>query len=189
MKYIRVYEAKYQTYADYEKGNSKWGTPEELKHDVTLYIRKGIPVDWEETEKYIKSIEDQSDPKKGIKFEIKLKDGNVVHAFKKGSFRSHWELYLNKKKLKGLADNDTLYFELFDKLPALTRYLRVLRGHDFYYNYADDHRSYKAGRNSSKRLEQLYSELSSGDKKKAFKEWAKEAPKDYDRTFADFRGV
>ena len=113
----------------------------------------------------------------------------MVHAFKKGSFRSHWELYLNKKKLKGLADNNALYFELFDKLPALEKYLKVLRGHDWYYNYADDHRSYKAGQNSANRLEKLYNELSPGDKKKAFKEWSKEAPKDYERSFGNFRGV
>ncbi len=188
MKHIRVYEAKYQTYDDY--AHSQWGTPEEIKNDVTLYVRKGLPIDdWKASEKFIKSVEDQSDPKKGIKFEITLKDGNKVQAFKKGSFQQHWELYLNGKKLPQLSDSNALYWALFDKLKPLDKYLQRINGHDWYYNYADDHKSYTAGRNAGQLLRELYADLSVGEKKKAYKEYLKHVPKDLKRTFNQFDGA
>ena len=187
MKHIKVFEAKYQTYDDY--AHSKWGTPEELKQDATIYVRKGLTEPWEESEKFITGVEDLSDPKKGIKFEFKLKDGNKVQAFKKGSFQQHWELYLNGKKLPQMSDNNALYWELFDKLKPLDKYLKRISGHDWYYNYADDHKSYTAGKNAGDLLRTLYSELSSPDKKKAHKQYLKHVPKQLKRDFSNFDGA
>ena len=106
MKHIQTFENflnEYQTYSDYKKGS--WGTPEDLKNDVSLSVRHLIPASWEETTKLIKSVEDQSDDEKGIKFEITLTSGDTIHGFKTGAYRSDWEWYLNKKKMKNFNFN------------------------------------------------------------------------------------
>ena len=183
MKHIKLYEAKYQTYADYEK-SGKWGSKEDLKNDAILSVRKQIPnVTWPETESYIKSVTDQSDPKQGIKFEFVLKDGNTIHAFKTGNFRGSWEFYLNKKKIKPTVHNNGLWWELFDTMSPLEQYTRSLWGHDWYFNYADDNRSYQAGSAAAKQLNTLYNKLSPSDKKKAYKAYLKKVPKDLKRDF------
>jgi len=168
-KYVdsfQMFEAKYHTYTDYAKSGSKWGTTEELEKDALIKVKHIIPGDWDQVEKSIKSTEDQSDDKKGIKFEFKLKDGNTIHLFKTGRMRGDWEVFLNKKKMK---DSATAYQTLLSKLPALEAYLISMKGFDSTYQYSDDNRAYKNGSAHEKALRQMYSKLSTSDKEKAYK--------------------
>jgi len=168
-KYVdsfKVFEAKYHTFADYANKGDKWGTPEELEKDALITAKHIIPGDWDKVEKDIKSIENQSDDNKGIKFEFKLKSGDILHLFKVGRFRGSWEIYVNKKKMKDKYD---AYAELLKKLPKLEAYLISMKGFDSTYMYADDGRAYRSGSAHEKALRQLYSSLSPGDKKKAHK--------------------
>ena len=96
---FKVFETKYQTYGDYESSRMSWGSPEELKQDAILKVKRVIPKDWDQAEAEIKSIKDQSDADKGIKFQFDLKSGNTLHLFKTGTMRGGWEIYLNKKRL------------------------------------------------------------------------------------------
>lgn len=153
---------EYQTYAEYRKGS--WGTPQDLKDDVLISVKHLIPVDWKESEKYLKSTVDQSDDKQGIKFEIQLKTGDTIHAYKVGSYRGSWEWYLNKKKS---SKQDILNY-LEDKI--YTPYQKWQRHYDMSdktYMYADDNRAYASGRNHAEYIDKLYKALSSADKKKA----------------------
>jgi len=165
-EYVRLNE-KYYSYDDFK--NQQWATPEELKNDVEVSLRNSMPRDSFQ----IKSIDDQSNDK-GIKFEIKLDSGDTVHAYKNSQFRGEYEWFLNKKKVTTYDIQEYV----FAKLKPLDVYVRHLMGHDWYHQYADDHSSWKAGESSNKKIADLYSNLSSGDKKKAIKEYIKLAPKD-----------
>jgi Asp-tRNA(Asn)/Glu-tRNA(Gln) amidotransferase B subunit len=164
MKNIPTFESfvnEYQTYSQFKKG---WGTPEDLKMDVTISVKHLIPTKWDEAEKQIKSIEDVSDDSKGIKFEIKLKDGDVIHAFKVGQFRGSWEWYLNKKKMQ----DSQIRKQIEDKMyKPYDKWLRHYDMSDKYYMYADDPRAYDSGKNHDVFVQKLYNELSASDKKKA----------------------
>jgi len=157
---------KYLSYDDFEK--SKWGTPEEMMNDVQVTLRNSMLG----TTVEIKSITDESTDK-GIKFVIKLSTGDTVNAYKTSNWRGEYEWFLNKKKIN---KQDIQKFALSQMKP-LEVYVYYLKGHDFFHQYADDHRAWKSGESSSKRLVDLYSKLSAGDKKKAIKEYIKYAPK------------
>ena len=158
---------KYYSYDDFKK--SKWGDPGEMKSDVETSLRNAMPSDSFK----IKSIDDESNDN-GIKFVIKLDSGDTVHAYKTSQWRGEYEWFLNKKKVTKYDIQEYV----FSKLKPLDVYLRHLKGHDWYHQYADDHRSWKAGESATKKLVDLYSKLSSGDKKKAVAEYNKLAPKD-----------
>jgi hypothetical protein len=154
--------SEYQTYGDYQK--KPWGSPEDLKNDVIISVKRLLPIDLNQADSYIKTVSDQSDDKKGIKFEIVLKTGDTIHAFKLGSFRSHWEWYLNKKKMS----SDQIYSHLEDKMyKPFDRWKRQYDSRDTTYMYADDSSSYRSGLNHEKFIQDLYNKLSSIDKKKA----------------------
>jgi hypothetical protein len=165
MRHLKTFSGfinEYQTYSDYK--NSKWGSPDDLKQDATVAAKKLIPVDWNEADSYIKTVVDQSDDKKGIKFEISLKTGDILHAYKLGSFRTHWEWYLNKKRLS----EGEIYNQLEEKIyKPFDRWQRQYDMQDKYYMYADDSRSYKAGISHEKFVQGLYDKLSAADKKRA----------------------
>jgi 8-oxo-dGTP pyrophosphatase MutT (NUDIX family) len=179
MSLAQFVNEKYYTYADFEK--SKWGDPEEMKSDAEVTLRNMMPRDAFK----IKSVTDQSGDK-GIKFEFKLSTGDTVHAYKNSNWRGEYEWFVNKKKM----DKRDIQNNFFDKLDSLDKYLRQLKGHDWYYQYADDNRAFKSGQASSTNLANAYSDLSSGDKKKAYKEFLKLVPKDYDAPeFKTFKGI
>lgn len=173
MKHIHTFEnfmneGMYQTYADYQKKNPKmkFGSADDMKKDVLLSVRHLLPMKWEDKEKFIKKVEDQSDDEKGIKFEITLKSGDVIHAYKVGPWSMNWEWYLNKKK----KDKNDILDELEVKL--YTPYERWQRHHDMmdkHYQYSDDHRVYTSGLAHEKFVGELYKKLNSSDKKKADK--------------------
>jgi hypothetical protein len=153
---------EYQTYSDYQ--NKSWGSPEDLKQDAIVAAKKLIPVEWKQADSHIKTVSDQSDDKKGIKFEIALKSGDILHAFKMGSFRTHWEWYLNKKKLSP----SEIYSQLEEKMyKPFERWARQYDMRDSTYMYADDVASYKSGEAHEKFIRGLYDKLSSIDKKRA----------------------
>lgn len=86
MKYVKTFEA-YQTYTDYNKKRSAWGTPEDLKEDAILTLKRSLPTF---DEKWIDKVEDQSDDTKGIKFEFKI-GKDLVHMYKVNTWRGQWE--------------------------------------------------------------------------------------------------
>ena len=165
MRHIKTFSSfvnEYQTYSDYK--NSKWGNPDDLKQDAIVAARHVIPVDSKETDSYIKNVVDQSDDKKGIKFEIVLTTGDVLHAFKVGRFTQHWEWYINKKR----SSEGEIYDQLEEKIyKPYDRWQRQYDMQDKYYMYADDSRSYKAGSSHEKIIKGLYDKLSTADKKRA----------------------
>lgn len=170
MKYIMTFE-NYQTYSDYEMGRSKWGSPEELKDDAIISLKKMLPTS---DEKWIDEVEDLSNEKKGIKFQVKI-GKDLVHMFKVGSARGYWEYYLNKKKTdeRKLQDH-------FDKtlMSPLDAFMKYARGYDFYAGYIDDGGQYQRAIANNKAITDMFNNLSSSDKKKAVKMLNKEFDKD-----------
>lgn len=152
--YNKIFEA-YQKYSDY-KGS--WGSPEDLKDDVEISVKHLMPT-WEGN--WIKSIEDQSTDK-GIKFEIKLIKGDVIHAFKTRPQRGYWEFYLNKKK----TDDGEIKKYLENKyLTPLEIFRKRVKGYDFTAKYTDY--GYSDIDKHNKSIENMFNKLSKSDKKKA----------------------
>ena len=69
-------------------------------------------------------------------------------------------------------------------LKPIEQYERQIKATDWYSGYADDFKSWKGGNHHKDSIRGIYMELSSGDKKKAYKIHTKEAPTEY--TFSDF---
>lgn len=165
MKHIQTFERflnEYQTYDKYKKGS--WGTPEDLKNDVTLSAKHLIPVLWKDTDKYIKSVEDQSDETKGIKFVIELSTNDTITGYKVGSYRSDWEWFLNNKKLSAGDIVNALEEKMYKPFERWQRHHDMS---DKSYSYSDDPRSYKSGTSHDTFIQELYNKLSAADKKKA----------------------
>lgn len=156
-------EAGYQTYGDYERSKSRWGSPDDLKQDITYIINRIIRANPSVT---ITSIEDQSD-NDGIKFEIRLSSGDMIRAFKIGNFQQKWELYFNGEK----SDEKSIYFDLRGKLeanlPPFEKWKLAYDEFDKTYQFSDDPRVYGAGEEAERKLNKLYSLLSPEEKMQA----------------------
>lgn len=178
---LMMYE-KYQTYKDYQKNpNMKFGSPADLLDDVKISTKHILP---SFDDKWIKSIEDQSDDEKGIKFEIKLSTGDTIHAFKVGSFRFGWEFYLNKKKMNADEIKRTLVQKAFTPYEI---WQMNFDGFDKYYMFSDDSKAYNSGSSHEKQIMKMYDALSSSDKKKAYKYYTTKEKDPID--FLQFRGI
>lgn len=169
MKYIKTFEA-YQTYGDYQKSRSKFGTPEELKADAILTVKRYLPTS---DEKWIEQIEDQSVEDKGIKFELKI-GRDTIHMYKVGTWRGQWEFYLNKKKMDPYDMRTELEGKHLSKLDAFIKYAMSF---DFYADYIDNGRQYQAAQANNDAVLKMYKELSSSDQAKAKKELYKKFDK------------
>lgn len=179
---VMTFEA-YQTYNDYLKDAERFRqTPESLEYNVKLILKRLMPT---LDDKWISSVEDVSDEKKGIKFEIRMSTGDVIHAFKVGSELGKWEFYLNKKK----TDESSLkkYF-LENAISPLERWELKFKNFDHNWAFADDMRAYRAGQNSEKEIMAIYDTLSTSDKRKAYKIYSEKGFKDT-KPFAEFKGV
>jgi hypothetical protein len=170
MKHVNTFEGflteKYQTYSDFDKKGSRWGSPQDLRDDVSIAVKHLLPVEWGKAPQYIKSIEDQSDDQMGIKFQVTLTSGDIIHGYKVGPLRSQWEWYLNKKKKK----NQDIYQELETTMYSpYERWERQYNMFDSTYQYSDDPRAYREGSAHDKFVKSLYDKLSTADKKKADK--------------------
>lgn len=176
MKYVKTFEA-YQKYSDYSKPGSKaakWGTPEDLKQDAILSVKRALPTF---DEKWIDSIEDQSQDDKGIKFEIKV-GKDTIHMYKVDGWRGTWEYYLNKKKIS----QDDLHTELEQKhLSQLDAFLKYAFGFDFYAEYIDNGGQYQRATANNDAILKRYKALSSSDQAKAKKELYKKFDKSKDK--------
>jgi hypothetical protein len=180
---LMTFEA-YQTYNDYNKSGKAFGSPEDLKADVLISVKHLIPVKFDKAEGFIKSIEDQSQDKKGIKFEIKLTTGDIIHAYKIGSFRGSWEWYLNKKKLT----KDQIVAILLDKMYTPYEIWQMnFDGFDKYHMFSDDNRAYSAGKSQEKEIERMYNGLSNNEKTKAYKYYVSKSQSPID--FVNFKGI
>lgn len=164
MKHIQTFEGFLNEYQKYSDFKGSWGSPEDLLDDVKLSVKHLLPVKWDEAEKMIKSVEDQSDDNKGIKFEITLSNGDKIHGFKTGAYRSDWEWYLNKKKMSKADITTTLEDKMYKPYEKWQRHYDM---RDSTYMYSDDPRAYKSGSNHEKFINDLYNKLSSADKKRA----------------------
>lgn len=173
----------YKTYNDYVKNGKSLATPETMLRDVTISVKHLTPTF---DEKWIKEIQDQSDEKKGIKFEIKLINGDIIHAFKIGNYYNEWEWYLNKKKKSAKDIKEHLSSTL---LSAYDRWEMNFNSFDSYYMYSDDHRAWKSGVEHEKQIIKLYSDLSTNDKKKAYKKYTETRGKENPVSFPEFKGV
>lgn len=177
---------KYYSYADFESsGKATWGSKEELKNDAKIAINRLIPVAENGKDRVfnIKSIDDQSTDS-GIKFEVKLDNGDILHLYKNGKFRGEWEFYLNKKK----TDSNKVLKHFIDKLTPLQQYIRGLKIEDWNSQYSDDYRMY------SKKGEDidfigLYKKLNNSDKKKAYNAYLKHGPNTKAPDFKTFAGL
>lgn len=178
-KIIMTFEA-YQTYSDY--GKTSIQMPIELEKDVTLRVKHLMP-SWDD--KWISSINDLSDEKKGIKFEIKTSTGDILHAFKIGRFLGSWEWYLNKKKK---SENEIKQYFMETAISPLERWTLNFKGFDSTYPYSDSAKVYKAGYNQEKEIMSLYNSLTSADKRKAYKIYTESGRSDI-KPFAEFKGV
>lgn len=153
----------YQKYSDYKKG---WGTSADLMEDVIISTKHLIPTDFRLAENEILNVSDQSDEEKGIKFEIKLKSGDVLHAYKISKCRMQWEWFLNKNK----CDQDVIKEKLEEKIyQPFERWKYYYDTQDKTYLYSDDYRAYINGLNHQKKVIYLYNSLSTLDKNKADK--------------------
>lgn len=167
MKYIKTFES-YQRYKDFKNPN-KWGTPEDLKRDAEIALSKILG------DSKIKSIEDQSDDEKGIKFEIKV-GNDTIHMFKPNQWRGQWEYYLNKKKT---SDKDlTSHFE--SKMKPEDLFLKYAKSYDYYSGYIDDLRQMRSADAYNDKVIKLFNQLSTSQKKSAIKKLIKENPKSKD---------
>ena len=173
----------YKTYNDYVKNGKSLATPETMLKDVTVSVKHLTPTF---DDKWIKEIQDQSDEKKGIKFQITLINGDIIHAFKIGQYFNEWEWYLNKKKKSGKEIKEYLSSNL---LSPYERWEMNYNSFDHYYMYSDDHRAYKRGSEHRNQITKLYSELSSNDKKKAYKKYTETVGKENPVSFLEFKGV
>jgi 8-oxo-dGTP pyrophosphatase MutT (NUDIX family) len=173
-----------------KKSDINWEKSEPyILQDLKYMIRHALPYDWRESEKYIASIEDKSIEDKGVKFEITLKNKDIITAYKTSKFAGDWEYYLNGKKAGKRGTRDELSKLFYERLTDLEKYIKKIKAHDFHYLYADDHRAYRSGSNSSDSLVELYSKLSGSDKRKAYNEYLKHAPKDKHVSFNEFSGL
>lgn len=160
MKYIKTFEA-YQSYTDYQNPEKTWGTPQDLKEDAILALKRLLPTF---DEKWINKVTDQSTDQ-GIKFEFKI-GRDTVHMYKVGNFRGQWEFYLNKKKTDSTKLKDYLESKY---LKDLDKFLKYAPSYDHTAAYIDDGGSYKKSTNTNKFILNLFDNLSSGDQKKALR--------------------
>jgi hypothetical protein len=148
-----------------------WGSPEELKDDAIISLKRMLPTF---DEKWIDSVEDQSDDKKGIKFEFKV-GKDLVHMFKVGGNRGYWEYYLNKKKTgeRKLQDH-------FDKtlMSPIDAFMKYASSYDFYSDYIDDGGQYQRAVANNKVVKDMFDKLSKSDQKEAIKILNKQFDKD-----------
>jgi hypothetical protein len=170
VKHVHTFDGfiieKYQTYPEYQKKGSRFGSPQDLLDDVTISVKHLLPVERSKALDHIKSIEDQSDDAKGIKFQINLKSGDTIHAYKVGPIRMSWEWYLNKKKLNANDIYQSLEATLYS---PLDRWKRQYDMSDTTAQYSDDPRVWRESSAHDKAVKALYDKLSSSDKKKADK--------------------
>lgn len=170
MKHFRTFEA-YVAYSDYEKKRSKWGSPADIQEDLERKIMNlleygGVKDHLEDVE-----FEDQSSDK-GIKWEITVIGGagvDVIHAYKKSTYRGEYELYLNKKKS---SDYEIQQYFLDKYISALDKYIASMQSYDTRHQYADDSRAYNKGTSHADRLKKMYDALSNRDKQEAAKAYA-----------------
>lgn len=160
-----LFESKYMTYEDFVKHAARWGSPDDLKEDAIIFARHAIPGDWSSSQEKIKSVEDQS-TSRGIKFEIELDSGDKIHLYKTGLSRGEWEIYVNGKRQRSQADAKRA---LASKEPGLSRYMELLKAYDSTWEFSDDSKVHRAGRKHADALEGIYSTLSSGDKRSAYR--------------------
>lgn len=175
-KDIELFE-KYQKYSDYK------GKTPDLKWDIQIAAKHLMPTF---DEKWIKSIEEQSQEDKGIKFEIVTSTGDVLHAFKVGSYIGQWEWYLNKKK------KDAREIKEYLTLKALTPYeiwQMSFDSFDHYAAFSDDNRAWNAASNHERVLRGIYDKLSASDQKKAYKYYTQSKYIKNPVNFLDFKGI
>jgi hypothetical protein len=158
IKSFKLFENRYYTYSDFEK-SSYFKSPEDFYKDIQITLKTILNGYCE-----ISNIEDMSDPSKGIKFEVTLSTGDIIHVYKKSTFRGQYVYFLNRKPID--ENNITEYF--YNKLPDLKKYILSCDAYDPNYRFTDDARVYQRGTRNRDSMISLYSGLSEEDKLKAY---------------------
>jgi hypothetical protein len=160
---------EYKTYSNLTRpGQDLNSIKDDLRRDAEISAKTDvIPGGLLKADKEILKVEDQSDDKKGIKFEITLKCGAILHAFKEsyGKGALTWEWYVNKKKMRNSQEaREAIEDIMFTPYEKWLYHYEML---DPDYQMADDRKTYSRGRDHRDYVDQLYAKLSTADKRKA----------------------
>jgi hypothetical protein len=188
MKRIKLYE-EYIKYSDYQdpryKRLSAFGDKDRMMSDARNFLfRDVLP-----SPDMLKDIKDVSVEDAGIKFEVKLTNGDVIHLYRLHMTNSIWEVYYNKKKVSGGNPQSTAQFraELENKfMSPVERFLKYAPSFDYEVDYIDDGKQWRRAKDNNSRILQMFQDLSNSDKKKAIAELKKIAKHDHikiDHTF------
>ena len=153
MKYVKTFEA-YTSYSDYEKKRSNWGKPADIQEDLERKIMNLLEYGDIKSRLEDVEFEDQSSDK-GIKWEVTVIGGkgiDVIHAYKKTTYRGEYELYLNKKKS---SEYEIQQYFLNKYVSDLEKYVASMKSYDIHYEKSDDSRAYKRGSEHAKKLKDM----------------------------------
>ena len=164
------------------------GTWKSYEEDLMINIGNKFPSMGKATDsfnKWVKKYEIKGSNKDGQPtWELKLKN-NVKMIAQRTSRFGYYIITLNGKEYDTQYTNSGLGWDLMKLLlKPIEQYERQIKATDWYSGYADDFSRYKGGNSHADSVKGIYSELSSSDKKKAYKIHTKEAPKDY--RYSDF---
>ena len=168
-KYVMTYE-KYITYDKLGKWG-KYSNESEVEDDLRMTVIRLFQYGGISNKLDDVIYTDQSSDK-GIKWqiEVKGKGSDLIHAYKDGKFKGQYEWYLNKKR-SSKADIQEYFADKY--LDSLEIYMQNMKAYDFNYERSEDPRAYRKGDEQKKELISLYSNLSTSDKKEAYKQFSK----------------
>tara|TARA_R110002096_G_scaffold1004_4_gene5380 strand:+ start:703 stop:1332 length:630 start_codon:yes stop_codon:yes gene_type:complete len=179
------YVTYYLTNENVEEYDGTWKSYEE---DLMIMVGKQFPSEGKSIDsfkKWVKKYEITGSNKDNQPtWELKLKNNLKIIAQRTSRFGSYI-ITLNGKEYNTQYTNTGLGWDLMKLLlKPIEQYERQIKAKNWNSGYADDFKSWKLGNQHKDSIESIYSELSSGDKKKAYKIHTKEAPKNY--TYTDF---
>ena len=186
---LRISKEDYSMYYSTNENVVEYdGTWKSYEEDLMINIGNKFPSMGRAVDsfnKWVKKYEIKGSNKEGQpKWELKLKNNMKMIAQRTSRF-GYYMITFNGKEYDTQYTNNGLGWDLMKSLlKPIEQYERQIKATDWYSGYADDFKSWKGGNRHSDSVRGIYSELSSSEKKKAYKIHTKEAPKEY--TYSDF---
>ena len=186
---LGISEEDYSTYYSTNENVAEYeGAWKSYEEDLMIMIGKQFPSAGKAIDnfkKWVKKYEIKGNNKDGQPtWELKLKNNMKMIAQRTSRFASYI-ITLNGKEYNTQYTNTGLGYDLMKLLlKPIEQYESQIKATDWYSGYADDFKSWKSGNSHTDTIKGIYLELSSSEKKKAYKIHSKEAPKDY--TYSDF---
>jgi len=175
---------EYVTYYVGEDTSTYDGAWKTYEQDLIINIGNKLPGGNKSWKKWVKKYEIKGANEDGQpRWEIKLKNNMTMIAQRYSRF-GQYKIELDGKNYNTASIGNLGWDLMRLLLKPIEQYERQIKATDWYSGYADDHKSWKGGNQHKDSIKSIYSELSSGDKKKAYKMHTKEAPEKY--TFSDF---